>query len=835
MKKKILIIICFVFILTCVNVKASMVEPSEIDNNSYVIGTHLFTREKNDDYKGQLTTKLIMLASVTIDSEELSDMIIYYKNPRGEWTDALTGEKINDLPNTFELVFKNTKVYVDKPKLALKSYFTNDPTLTTIYKEDEGLYEQVVEVTNVATYDYDMGGIDDLYYDLYEVVVEDDEKEYNLVKEGLKINETVTLQTSPGTIKNYVAQAYLADVEGSESLKSRELKLDNVNYDKPEIQLISRDFDVENKFYTYSISVDDESWYCERSSKTCYGKLPYYDVYVRDSNGKEEFIASSEDEDRSVLDEALVKVDPGKIAKVVVKKYAYDTNHEKVASTYSDEVEIGTASYATPVITLREGNTYREKMQGDKTVASYVYTIDVDKTAYCEELDLVNHTECIYALNELELYEKVNGQYEKRDGLFNIHTPNELNVDPNVNTTYVLRGHIKTSDGNDIYTGYSNEISVNTIIATPNLERNEENEFYEYDPETGKGYYVYDGFIDYDDYIVDANNHTFNISGMELYEKTLEDNVEKYHLIVDDFMPDETVGFTVGTGETRTYVVRVYSYNQKGDRIYSPYSNEITISKEMVTIPVGELTSTLNEKHNALNEDGESIIYYTHKFTMDNTSFADRSDIVGLDLFMKDSETPLEVTIVDNHTVLYDIYPNEKVTIVGKLYTVNNSGEKVYGDSSEEEITIDYTDEIETPSITNITEEGAEQLTFKVDLTPYKVDDNFLTIAGYKLYEKDGEDYSLLKTVKLVKENGEWNNTVTFTQEAETQKTYAIVTYVLLRNGEALPSSYSNEITIDNRTPEEPIEPDEPVNPDNPSDPTDPDSGSQNPDEGQNP
>lgn len=828
MRKRFLIMMCFVFILTCINVKASIVEPEEIDNNAYVIGTHLFTREKIDDYNGQLTTKLIMLASVTIESEDISDMIIYYKNPRGQWLDALTGQPITDLPANFELVFKNTKVYVDKPKLALKSYFTNDPTLTTKYKEEEGLYEQVVEVSNIATYDYDMGGIEDLYYDLFEVVGED---EYEKVNEStLRIDETVTLKTEPGTIRKFVAKTYL-DIGNDEKVNSsysKEFKVDNVNYDKPEIKLISRDFDVENKFYTYSISVDDESWYCERSSKTCYGKLPYYDVYVKNANGEPQLVPIENEEKRSVLDEALVKVDPGKIAKVVVKKYAYDTNGEKVYSTYSDEVEIGTTSYATPVITLREGNTYREKMQGDKTVASYVYTIDVDKTAYCEELDLVNHTECIYALNELELYEKVNGQYEKREGLFNIHTPNELNVDPNVNTTYVLRGHIKTSDGNDIYTGYSNEISVNTIIATPNLERNEENEFYEYDPETGKGYYVYDGFIDYDDYLADVSNHTFNISGMELYEKTLEDN-EKYHLIVDDFMPDETVGFTVGTGETRTYVVRVYSYNQKGDRIYSPYSNEITISKEMVTIPVGELTSTLNEKHNSLNEDGESIIYYTHKFTMDNTSFADRSDIVGLDLFMKDSETPLEVTIVDNHTVLYDIYPNEKVTIVGKLYTVNNSGEKVYGDSSEEEITIDYTDEIETPSITNITEEGAEQLTFKVDLTPYKVDDNFLTIAGYKLYEKDGEDYNLLKTVKLVKENGEWNNTVTFTQEAETQKTYVIVTYVLLRNGEALPSSYSNEITIDNRTPEEP------TNPDNPSDPTDPDSGSQNPDEGQNP
>ena len=830
------------FVLSFITVDATVVDIDEIDRNSYVIGTHLFTREKVDEYQGQLTTRLIMLASATIESDELSDMVMYYKNPRGQWVDGLTGEPIENMPNSFDLTHKNTKVYVDRPRLSFVPYFPNpdDEKLDAIYDQTAGTYEQVIKLTNIDTYNNDIGEPNRLSYDLYEVLIDDDEEySYNRVtQESIRLNEKVTVVTKPGEIRNYVAQVHydVNDTEQVHSSYSREFRIDNVNYTKPEVVVTQRDYDIENKYYTYTISADDNSWYHDRTSGNDYGKLPFYSVFVKNGDKFNEVIdQENPDKDISVLDTYLVPVDPGKTTTFIIKKYAKNSAGEKVYSQSSNEISVGTTSYAKPQIILLPGYTYEETISGENVTGSYVHTITVDRNAYCEEQDLVNHTGCVYALNELELYEKVNGQYEKREGLFNIHTPNELNVDPNVNTTYVLRGHIKTSDGNDIYTDYSNEISVNTIIATPNLERNEENEFYEYDPETGKGYYVYDGFIDFDDYLADVSNHIFNISGMELYEKTLEDNVEKYHLIVDDFMPDETVGFTVGTGETRTYVVRVYSYNQNGDRIYSPYSNEITISKEMVTIPVGELTSTLNEKHNALNEDGESIIYYTHKFTMDNTSFADRSDIVGLDLFMKDSETPLDVTIVDNHTVLYDIYPNEKVTIVGKLYTVNNSGEKVYGDSSEEEITIDYTDEIETPSITNITEEGAEQLTFKVDLTPYKVDDNFLTIAGYKLYEKDGEDYNLLKTVNLVKENGEWNNMVTFTQEAETQKTYVIVTYVLLRNGEALPSSYSNEITIDNRTPEEPTEPEDPTNPDNPSDPTDPDSGSQNPDEGQNP
>lgn len=78
-----------------------------ISSASYVIGTHVFTRNSNENYKGQLTTQYIMLASKTINQNNLANMIIYYKNPRGVWYDALTGKTVN-VPDSFKVEYVDT-------------------------------------------------------------------------------------------------------------------------------------------------------------------------------------------------------------------------------------------------------------------------------------------------------------------------------------------------------------------------------------------------------------------------------------------------------------------------------------------------------------------------------------------------------------------------------------------------------------------------------------------------------------------------------------------------------------------------------------------------------
>ena len=80
-----------------------------VNNSTYIIGNHMFTREGSDEYDGVLTTDYIMLASKSIESNDKSDMIIYFKNARGRWINAITNEEIADVPSDFKITYINMK------------------------------------------------------------------------------------------------------------------------------------------------------------------------------------------------------------------------------------------------------------------------------------------------------------------------------------------------------------------------------------------------------------------------------------------------------------------------------------------------------------------------------------------------------------------------------------------------------------------------------------------------------------------------------------------------------------------------------------------------------
>jgi len=105
-----------------INVYAKTITPNEIPDSTYVIGTHMFTRNVNEEtgYTGRLTTNLIMFASKTIESNDLSSMIIYYKKASGEWINGLTGASVL-LPEYFEINYTDLQLEEDnstvrKPK-----------------------------------------------------------------------------------------------------------------------------------------------------------------------------------------------------------------------------------------------------------------------------------------------------------------------------------------------------------------------------------------------------------------------------------------------------------------------------------------------------------------------------------------------------------------------------------------------------------------------------------------------------------------------------------------------------------------------------------------------
>ena len=73
------------------NVNALTMKDTEIPAESWLVGTHLFTSEVENEsgYTGAITTPFVMYAASSIESDSLNEMIIYYKIDDGYWYDYL--------------------------------------------------------------------------------------------------------------------------------------------------------------------------------------------------------------------------------------------------------------------------------------------------------------------------------------------------------------------------------------------------------------------------------------------------------------------------------------------------------------------------------------------------------------------------------------------------------------------------------------------------------------------------------------------------------------------------------------------------------------------------
>lgn len=145
MKKKIYSILIIFILLFSIKVNAQEFSKDEIENGTYIIGSHEFTRAKNEEYDGTLTIEHIMLASTTIGDKALNNMKIYYKNARGNWVNPITNASIEDssVPSKFNI---RTVNLVDLKESYAISYIMNGgkslSTWPTSAQEDEIIYIQ---------------------------------------------------------------------------------------------------------------------------------------------------------------------------------------------------------------------------------------------------------------------------------------------------------------------------------------------------------------------------------------------------------------------------------------------------------------------------------------------------------------------------------------------------------------------------------------------------------------------------------------------------------------------------------------------------------------------
>ena len=142
MKNKIkrLFFIIGLFLICLTNVDAKEMTSEEIPNNSYVIGTHVFTE------KTTLLTKHIMLSSKTIKSNSIDDMIVYYKTPRGKWINGADGTQL-EVPTKFNIDYIDLELILTEYKIdyILDGGTASNPLIYTALTDDFTLVNPVKE------------------------------------------------------------------------------------------------------------------------------------------------------------------------------------------------------------------------------------------------------------------------------------------------------------------------------------------------------------------------------------------------------------------------------------------------------------------------------------------------------------------------------------------------------------------------------------------------------------------------------------------------------------------------------------------------------------------
>ena len=232
MKKRLLYLTFFLSLLglCTVIVEAKEVAAKDVEGNSYVIGTHIFTGNTT------LTTSHIMLAAKTTESNNIEDMVIYYKTPRGSWINGATGESLT-APENFKINYTDLKLEEDndtvsapkEPILVLNDILWIDyetdkfSYVLSIFIDDIEDKSNKVSGVELSFYDSDIDQgaikVEDLKYDEvfsgHTAIPNDEYKGKENVEVGKEYHyHSISFKKSPRSYYGVRARAYVEDANG---------------------------------------------------------------------------------------------------------------------------------------------------------------------------------------------------------------------------------------------------------------------------------------------------------------------------------------------------------------------------------------------------------------------------------------------------------------------------------------------------------------------------------------------------------------------------------------------------------------------------------------------
>ena len=601
MKKKLLYLLLLFGILFCIkiNVNAKEILSSDISPRTYIIGAYEFTENTT------LTTRHIMLASKTIDGNTLNDMIIYYKNPRGKWINGLTGEMV-------EVSEKFNIEYVDLIKCLTTPTLENilgDETSATLSITSSGYYLDSNNLSKISG------------WELYEKTTDG----YLKITEGTNYNYKVTL--NPGETKTFVARVYKLN-ETLDRVYSDYSNEVEVTREKLNTPTLANDYNDKTKA---SLSILGAGYY--GSSEETLKEISGWELYEKTTDGYSKIAEGT----NYTYQMELV---PGEAKTFVARVYKDKENGDRIYSEYSNELEVTREKLQTPTlandpsdlsgahlsmavegyyasgedalkeitgwelyektengyVTIANDSTYSHNVSMDqgttKTFIARVYyeNENVTKTysEYSNEVVVTiekikvptltfskNNDKMTLSIIAEGTYKdeteqnKITGWelYEKGETntLITSDKPYtyEMDIPYGETKTYYARIYIVDVYNNKVYSENSAELVINEKLPTPTLSND-----YSY-TDGAKLSILTEGYYGSD---VEKKNM---ISGWELYEKT----ESGYSILTEG--TNYTYELAMESGSSKTFVSRVYK-NINGEKVYSDYSNEITIERILI-------------------------------------------------------------------------------------------------------------------------------------------------------------------------------------------------------------------------------------------------------------
>lgn len=676
MKKKLLYLLLLFGILFCIkiNVNAKEILSSDISPRTYIIGAYEFTENTT------LTTRHIMLASKTIDGNTLNDMIIYYKNPRGKWINGLTGE-IVEVSEKFNIEYVDLIKCLTTPTL---ENILGDETSATLSITSSGYYLDSNNLSKISG------------WELYEKTTDG----YSKITEGTNYNYKVTL--NPGETKTFVARVYKLN-ETLDRVYSDYSNEVEVTREKLNTPTLANDYNDKTKA---SLSILGAGYY--GSSEETLKEISGWELYEKTENGYSKITEGT----NYTYQMELV---PGETKTFVARVYKDKENGDRIYSEYSNELEVTREKLQTPTlandpsdlsgahlsmavegyyasgedalkeitgwelyektengyVTIANDSTYSHNVSMDqgttKTFIARVYyeNENVTKTysEYSNEVVVTiekikvptltfskNNDKMTLSIIAEGTYKdeteqnKITGWelYEKGETntLITSDKPYtyEMDIPYGETKTYYARIYIVDVYNNKVYSENSAELVINEKLPTPTLSND-----YSY-TDGAKLSILTEGYYGSD---VEKKNM---ISGWELYEKT----ESGYSILTEG--TNYTYELAMKSGSSKTFVSRVYK-NINGEKVYSDYSNEITIER----ILIGDA----NCDGEISGLDSSIISRYVYNLSVDKISLKNAD--VNLDG---------EVNEVDSTIILYYIAHKDSEDAItlpydaGKVYKI---------------------------------------------------------------------------------------------------------------------------------------------------------------------